>query len=150
MLWCFCVLCMDGYFTANSVGFKQIKKCINTYKMHPAVRLESVFITDAAAAAVCVLYRAASPQNFKRTAHFSRARMRPCPINVLPFPVLPLLSPSAHPLSPLRLPHTLFPRSSLPRWLVLSAGPTSILERVCKRKSVQVVSRIWYLSSLWY
>ena len=24
---------------ANSVGFKQIKTCINTYKMHPAARL---------------------------------------------------------------------------------------------------------------
>lgn len=25
--------------TANSVGFKQTKKCINTYKLHPAARL---------------------------------------------------------------------------------------------------------------
>ncbi|EKX42866.1 hypothetical protein GUITHDRAFT_153462 [Guillardia theta CCMP2712] len=24
---------------ANSVGFEQTKKCINTYKMHPAARL---------------------------------------------------------------------------------------------------------------
>ena len=28
----------DSGLAANSVGFKQIKKCINTYKMHPAVR----------------------------------------------------------------------------------------------------------------